>query len=147
MKESVRIAPWSQRVAAGASRKKTAAAIHQEVAREINQLLGRIFAQRHKDGRTDLEAIETAVRSALHQAGAAALTELLQFPAPATDPRTLPCSCGQSAHYGGLRFMPGLSHRSISRRCRTGHREHGILSRGTAHAGAGGPSGPLRSRP
>src|SRR5208337_5102458 len=109
MKESVRIAPWSQRVAAGASRKKTAAAIHQEVAREINQLLGRIFAQRHKDGRTDLEAIETAVRSALHQAGAAALTELLQFPAPATNPRTLPCSCGQSAHYGGLRSKPVLT--------------------------------------
>jgi len=79
------------------------------VAREINQLLGRIFAQRHKDGRTDLEAIETAVRSALHQAGAAALTELLQFPAPATDPRTLPCSCGQSAHYGGLRSKPVLT--------------------------------------
>src|ERR1019366_9019396 len=89
--------------------KKTAAAIHQEVGREINQLLGRIFAQRHKDGRTDLEAIETAVRSALHQAGAAALTELLQFPAPATDPRTLPCSCGQSAHYGGLRSKPVLT--------------------------------------
>src|SRR5208282_5323918 len=89
--------------------KKTAAAIHQEVAREINQLLGRIFAQRHKDGRTDLEAIETAVRSALHQAGAAALTELLQFPAPAADPRTLPCSCGRSAHYGGLRSKPVLT--------------------------------------
>src|SRR5208282_4082523 len=89
--------------------KKTAAAIHQEVAREINQLLGRIFAQRRKDGRTDLEAIETAVRSALHRAGAAALTELLQFPAPAADPRTLPCSCGRSAHYGGLRSKPVLT--------------------------------------
>jgi hypothetical protein len=79
------------------------------VAREINQLLRRIFAQRRKDGRTDLEAIETAVRSALHQAGAAALTELLQFPAPAADPRTLPCSCGQSAPYGGLRSKPVLT--------------------------------------
>jgi hypothetical protein len=49
------------------------------------------------------------VRSALHQAGAAALTELLQFPAPAADPRTLPCSCGQSAHYGGLRSKPVLT--------------------------------------
>jgi hypothetical protein len=47
------------------------------VGREINQLLGRIFAQRHKDGRTDLEAIETAVRATVHQAGAAALTALL----------------------------------------------------------------------
>ena len=79
------------------------------MGREINQLLGRIFAQRHKDGRTDLEAIETAVRSTVHQAGAAALTGLLQFPAPAADPRTLPCSCGQAAHYGGLRSKPVLT--------------------------------------
>jgi len=79
------------------------------VGREINQLLGRIFAQRHKDGRTDLEAIETAVRSTVHQAGAAALTALLQFPAPAADTRTLPCSCGQAAHYGGLRSKPVLT--------------------------------------
>jgi len=49
------------------------------------------------------------VRSALHQAGAAALSELLQFPAPAADLRTLPCSCGQSAPYGGLRSKPLLS--------------------------------------
>jgi hypothetical protein len=79
------------------------------VGREINQLLGRIFAQRHKDGHTDLEAIETAVRTTLHQAGAAALTELLQFPAPAADPRARPCSCGQAAHYGGLRSKPVLT--------------------------------------
>jgi hypothetical protein len=79
------------------------------VGREINQLLGRIFAQRHKDGRTDLEAIETAVRSTVHQAGAAALTALLQFPAPAAHPRTQPCSCGQAAHYGGLRSKPVLT--------------------------------------
>jgi hypothetical protein len=59
------------------------------MGREINQLLGRIFAQRRKDGRTDLEAIETAVRSTVHQAGAAALTELLQFPAPPLVIRTL----------------------------------------------------------
>jgi hypothetical protein len=79
------------------------------VGREINQLLARIFAQRHKDGHTDLEAIETAVRTALHQAGAAALTALLQFPAPAADLRTRPCSCGQAAHYGGLRSKPILT--------------------------------------
>ena len=89
--------------------KKTAAAIHQEVAREVNQLLGRIFAQRRQDGRTDLEAVETALRSALHQAGAAALSELLQFPAPAADQRTVACSCGQSAHYRELRSRPVLT--------------------------------------
>jgi hypothetical protein len=79
------------------------------MAREINQLLGRIFAQRRKDGRTDLEAIETALRSALHQAGATGLSELLQFPAPPADLRTRPCSCGQSAHYGGLRTRSVLT--------------------------------------
>ena len=89
--------------------KKTAAAIHQEVAREVNRLLGLVFAQRHKDGRTDLEAMETAVRAALHQAGAAALAELLQFPAPAADQRQLPCPCGQHAHYRELRSKPVLT--------------------------------------
>jgi hypothetical protein len=79
------------------------------VGREVNQLLGRIFAQRHQDGGTDLEAIETAMRATLHQAGAAALTELLQFPAPAADLRTRPCACGQAAHYGGLRSKPVLT--------------------------------------
>ncbi len=67
--------------------KKTAAAIHQEVAWEVNQLLCRVFAQRRKEGRTDLEAVESALRAALHQAGAAVLTELLQFEAPAADLR------------------------------------------------------------
>ena len=47
----------------------------------MNRFLGLVFAQRHKDGRTDLEAVESALRAALHQAGAAALTELLKFEA------------------------------------------------------------------
>jgi len=89
--------------------KKTAATLHQEMAREIDQLLGRVFAQRRQNGRTDLEAVETTLRSALHRAGAAALTELLQFPAPAPDQRTLPCSCGQRAHYRELRSKPVLT--------------------------------------
>jgi hypothetical protein len=62
-----------------------------------------IFNGRRKAGRLDLEAIEMAVRSAMHQAGAAALTELLQFPAPAAEERTIACSCGQQAHYRELR--------------------------------------------
>jgi hypothetical protein len=57
----------------------------------------------------DLEAIEMAVRSAMHQAGAAALSELLQFAAPATGQRTLPCSCGHQAHYRELRSKPVLT--------------------------------------
>jgi Uncharacterised protein family (UPF0236) len=68
-----------------------------------------IFNGGHKTGRLDLEAIEMAVRSAMHQAGAAALTELLQYPAPAADQRRLPCSCGQQAHYRDLRSKPVLT--------------------------------------
>ena len=49
------------------------------------------------------------VRSAMHQAGAAALTELLQFPAPATGQRTIPCSCGHQAPYRELRSKPFLT--------------------------------------
>jgi len=89
--------------------KKTAAAIHQEVAREVNQLLHHVFAQRRKDGRTDLEAVETALRAALHQAGAAALTQLLQFGAPATEERRLPCRCGYHAQFQEVRSKPLLT--------------------------------------
>ena len=44
-----------------------------------------------------------AVRSAMHRAGAAALTELLRFPVPAADQRSIVCSCGQQAQYRELR--------------------------------------------
>jgi len=79
------------------------------VAREVNQLLCRVFAQRRKDGRTDLEAVESALRAALHQAGAAALSELLQFEAPAADQRQLPCRCGHHAQYQEIRCKPVLT--------------------------------------
>lgn len=79
------------------------------VAREVNQLLGRVFAQRHKDGRTDLEAVESALRAALHEAGAVALSELLQFVAPAADQRQSPCPCGHRAQYQEIRSKPVLT--------------------------------------
>ena len=79
------------------------------MAREVNQLLGRVFAQRRNHGRTDLEAIESALRVVLHQAGAAALSELLQYEAPDPDQRQLPCPCGQHAQYQGLRTKPVLT--------------------------------------
>ena len=79
------------------------------MAREVNQLLGRIFAQRRKDGRTDLEAVESALRTALHQAGAVALSELLQFEIPEADQRQLPCRCGHHAQYQEIRFKPILT--------------------------------------
>ncbi|MGA7919477.1 MAG: ISKra4 family transposase [Candidatus Acidiferrales bacterium] len=79
------------------------------MAREVNQLLCRVFAQRRKDGRTDLEAVESALRAALHQAGAAALTELLQFEAPAAEQRQLSCGCGHHTQYQEIRCKPILT--------------------------------------
>ena len=49
------------------------------------------------------------VRSAMHQAGAAALTEFLQFPVPDGDQRTVPCACGHDARYQELRAKPVLT--------------------------------------
>ena len=72
-------------------------------------MLVRIFCQRRNGGGTDLEAIESALRFALHQAGASALTELLQFEAPMPDQRHLPCACGHRAHYQELRSRPVLT--------------------------------------
>jgi hypothetical protein len=61
--------------------------------------LARIFAERKQTGKTDLEAVEVALRAVLHRAGAAALSQLLQFPEPAAQQRTIACSCGKQAHY------------------------------------------------
>jgi len=50
-----------------------------------------------------------AIRSALHHAGATALSELLQFPVPAADERSIPCPCGHQAGYQELRAKPVLT--------------------------------------
>ena len=50
-----------------------------------------------------MEAIETAMRSAMHQAGASALAQLLRYDPPGADHRMIPCPCGHSAHYKELR--------------------------------------------
>jgi len=68
-----------------------------------------VFQARHKTGAVDLEALEMAVRSAMHRAGAGALSELLQFPAPAAEQRSLACGCGHEAHYRELRTKPVLT--------------------------------------
>jgi len=68
-----------------------------------------IFNGRRASGRLDLEATEMVVRSAMHQAGATALTKLLAFAAPATGQRSVPCACGRQAHYRELRSKPVLS--------------------------------------
>jgi hypothetical protein len=62
-----------------------------------------VFSGLRKTGRLDLEAVEMAVRSAMHHAGATALTELLQFPVPTAGQRTAPCPRGHTAQYLELR--------------------------------------------
>lgn len=83
--------------------------MQQEIRREVEQLLERIFWQRQKTGGLDLEAVEMAVRSAMHQAGASALSQLLQFDPPGVEERQLPCACGHKANYFGLRAKPLLT--------------------------------------
>ena len=58
-----------------------------------------LFQDRRNTGSIDLEATEMAMRSALHRAGAAALSQRLQFPAQREEGRTMVCPCGQQAHY------------------------------------------------
>jgi hypothetical protein len=71
--------------------------------------LNRLFTGRHKSGCLDLEAVETTVRSAMHQAGAAVLTQFLQFPPPDADHRIVACPCGKQARYQELRTKPVLT--------------------------------------
>jgi hypothetical protein len=49
------------------------------------------------------------MRSAMHQAGASALAQLLRYDPPDADHRTIPCSCGRSAHYKELRSKTVLT--------------------------------------
>ena len=65
--------------------------------------MSRIFAERRKTGRTDLEAVEMGLRSTLHHVGASALSQLLQYAEPGPDQRKRACPCGRIAQYVGLR--------------------------------------------
>ena len=65
--------------------------------------MSRVFTERQKEGRIDLEAVEMGLRTTLHQAGAAALGQLLEYPEPAVSQRQLPCPCGYTARYLELR--------------------------------------------
>ena len=47
--------------------------------------------------------LEMAIRSSMHQAGAAALTQLLQFDPPSSEQRQRSCACGHTARYVELR--------------------------------------------
>jgi len=72
-------------------------------------LLRVIFQERRKTGHLDLEATEMAVRAALHRAGAAALSQLLQFPEPSAEQRRVACACGHPARYHQMRSKPLLT--------------------------------------
>jgi hypothetical protein len=60
-----------------------------------------VFSARRKDSRLDLEAVEMATRSGLHQAGAAILAGLLTEEGGHAG--QVACECGQQARYHGHR--------------------------------------------
>ena len=53
--------------------------------------------------------MEAAVRSSMHQAGAAVLPQLLKFDPPRSEQRQVPCCCGHTAKYLELRSKLVLS--------------------------------------
>ena len=93
----------NRRARADAREKKTAEIIQQEISREVEHLLRLLFSERRQSGGLDLEAVEMAIRSAMHQAGAAALSQLLQFDTPVPEQRQRACACGHTARYVELR--------------------------------------------
>jgi hypothetical protein len=50
-----------------------------------------------------------AIRSTVHQSGADAVTELLRLQPPNDEQRRIPCACGQTARYEGMRSRPILT--------------------------------------
>jgi hypothetical protein len=89
--------------------KKTAVAVLEEVTHEVGQWLQVLFNGRRKTGQVDMEASEMMLRSAMHRAGAAGLTQLLQFSVPPAEQRTVSCACGHTAHYRELRSKQVLA--------------------------------------
>lgn len=77
-----------------------------------------------------MEAVEMAVRSAMHQAGVAALTHLLHYAPPPPEHRHLACACGHHARYHELRtkqILTAVGWTAVTRpyylcpHCHTGH--------------------------
>ncbi len=68
-----------------------------------NHPVGARFAERRRSGTTDLEALEMALRTAMHHAGAVALIGLLKAGEPSANRRGVPCRCGRRARYVELR--------------------------------------------
>jgi hypothetical protein len=69
----------------------------------VSALLRLVFEEQRKTGRLDLEAVEMAMRAAMHRAGAQALSQLLRSDPPDPDEREVPCPCGHKASYREMR--------------------------------------------
>ncbi len=69
----------------------------------MSALLRLVFQDRRKTVGLDLEAVEMAMRAAMHRAGAAALSQLLRDDPPGPEDRQIPCPCGQKARYREMR--------------------------------------------
>jgi hypothetical protein len=82
--------------------KKTAVAVHREVAREIQAFLQVTFAADRKKEGTDMESLEMGTRDALHRAGAVVLSRLLELNQDPTATQ-VSCECGQPAQYHDVR--------------------------------------------
>ena len=123
----------------------------------MHLLRQRILRAEEKNGDLDLEAVEMATRTSMHQAGAAVLSQLLQFDPPSGEQRQRPCACGDTARFVGLRSKPVLTAVGEAQclrpyylcdRCHRGHFPEDVeldienteLSpRGPPHAGRGRP--------
>ena len=81
--------------------------LHQEISRELEHLLKRIFYERQNYDGLDLEAVEMAVRSSVHQAGAAVLDQLLEYDPPSPEHGQLPCSCSHTFQRAVVRIGTG----------------------------------------
>ncbi len=84
--------------------KETAAAVHEEIAREADQWLRVLFNGRRKTGHVDLEAIETTMRPAMHRAGAVGIAEVLRFPVRPAGQRTAVCRHNRSRASAGAKL-------------------------------------------
>ncbi len=71
------------------------------MAQEVERLLQVIFTGWRKTGQLDLEAVEMAVRGAMHRAGAQAVGKLLSQ--AGGNPPQVPCSCGGEAGFHSSR--------------------------------------------
>ena len=104
-----RSAALGQWIKANQTQKKTATAVCEKAVTVLENQFHRILADEHKTGRLDLESVEMAVRSTVHQTGAAVLSELLRFDPPDRDHRNIPCPCGGVAKYEAMRSRPVLT--------------------------------------